>query len=86
MTEPSAVAPARTIAGTHAVTCGCTLEHVGHCSEYVEVDGQFVELQLPESQDFGPMPFCGKEGIKAKVAGELKNGKVIATSFEIIKG
>lgn len=74
------------ISGTHSVTCGCTLEQVGHCSEYIEVDGQYVELQLPESAELGKMPFCGKENLKAVVEGALKDGKVIANTLLIQEG
>lgn len=85
-TAAAASPPDQPVSGTHAVTCGCSLEHVGHCSEWVEVEGTFVELQLPESADLGKMPFCGKHDLKATVEGELKDGKVIATKFELEEG
>lgn len=78
-----AAPPDQKVSGEHAVTCGCTLEAVGHCGEYAEVDGQFVELQLPASSELGKMPFCGKEGLRAKIEGEVKAGRLVASSFEL---
>ena len=74
------------VSGKHAVQCGCTLEHVGHCGEYVEVDGQFVELELPPSSKMGDMPFCGKSNLSATVEGRVVDGKVMASKFEIEDG
>ena len=73
----------KSIEGSHSVTCGCTLEHVGHCSEYVEVEGQYLQLVLPETTDLGKMPFCGKDNLKVSLKGELIDGKVIASQVEI---
>ncbi|MEE9384602.1 MAG: hypothetical protein V3V08_14450 [Nannocystaceae bacterium] len=71
-------------AGMHDVVCGCSLEEVGHCGEYVEMDGKFVELELPDDE-LGPMPFCGKDGLSAKVEGEMHGGKFVAKAFELEK-
>jgi hypothetical protein len=49
----------------------------------VEVDGEYVPLT--GDLDLGPMAFCGKRGLKAQIAGELKDGAFVATSFELIE-
>jgi hypothetical protein len=82
---PAADAAHSHVSGQHAVKCGCALPEVGHCGEYVEVDGKFVELELPASVDLGKMPFCGKEGLRAEVEGELRGGKVVSTKFALVK-
>lgn len=72
--KPAADAP------VHALACGCALEEVGHCGEFVEVDGAFVPLELPV--DLGSMPFCKKDGLKGRVEGAMKDGTFVATAFE----
>jgi hypothetical protein len=70
---------------THDVRCGCALSEVGHCGNYIEVEGQFVELVLPEEKDLGDTPFCGKEELVAQAEGELVDGKFVATTFEYVE-
>ncbi len=65
----------------HDVVCGCVIEDVGVCGEYADVDGKFMELT--GDLGLGSMPFCGKEGLRAKMAGEVKDGKYAVTSFEL---
>lgn len=67
----------------HDVICGCALDHVGHCSEWIHVDDEYLSLQLPEGMDLGPMPFCGQEGLQAAVSGEVVGDTYVATSFEM---
>ncbi|QDU68296.1 hypothetical protein [Engelhardtia mirabilis] len=69
-------------AQTHALICGCALEEVGACGEYIEVDGEFVALEAPI--DLGYMPFCHKDGLQARADGELKDGKFVATTFAMV--
>lgn len=71
--EPAADAP------VHAVACGCALEEVGHCSEWIEVDGEYVALELPV--DLGSMPFCKIDGLKARVEGGVEDETFVATAF-----
>ena len=73
------------VAGSHLGMCGCSIEAIGHCGNYVYVAAVgFVELIHP---DLGVMHFCeAKEmGVTVEVTGELKDGKVVAESFEVIK-
>jgi hypothetical protein len=85
---PDAAAPVAAITTTaasephvHRVACGCSLGQ--SCSNMVEVDGEYVPLT--GDLDLGPMAFCGKRGLKAQIAGELKDGAFVATSFELIE-
>ncbi|MHC4263082.1 MAG: hypothetical protein ACYSWX_11205 [Planctomycetota bacterium] len=65
-----------------AVICGCQIETVHRCSEWVDVDGEWVALELPT--DMGSMPFCGKEGLRANVEGEIVEGTYVASSFALV--
>ena len=77
---PEVTAPAPTAdAQVHAVECGCTVEGVGKCSEYIQVDGEMVPLKLPV--DMGSMPFCGKSGLHARCDGEMVDGVFVASTF-----
>lgn len=69
-------------ASEHAVTCGCVLEEVRHCSEWIDLEGEWVELELP--LDLGSMPFCGKQGLRAKVDGQVEGEAFVATSFAYV--
>jgi hypothetical protein len=77
----AAVAP-KSEAKVYDVACGCSIEAVGHCGEYAMVDGRHVEIK---DHGLGSMPFCGKSGQKAKIAGEMKGDALHATSVEVLK-
>lgn len=79
---PSA-SPPDSRADLHEVKCGCALSDVGTCGEFVEIDGSYVPLELPASSDLGPMPFCGKDDLRARVEGRVQDGRFVATSFEL---
>ena len=66
---------------TRNVTCGCTLEEVGHCGNYIEIESQYVEIANSEELNLGKMEWCGKSGIHAESAGKIKNGKFVATTL-----
>lgn len=70
--------------GEMHVQCGCAIESVGTCGEWIEVDGEMVALVLPDGLDLGAMPFCGKDGLVAKAEGEVQDGKYVATSFALL--
>lgn len=69
-------------ASVHVVQCGCTLDGIGGCGEYIEVEGRFVRLELPV--DMGAMPFCGRDGLRAKVDGALAGEVFVATTFAYV--
>ncbi len=86
--EPQPAAPAAPAAAVegevHDVICGCVLEEVGHCGEYIKIGDKYLELAGDLGLE-GTMPFCGKEGLKAKVTGEVKDGKYHVTSFALVE-
>lgn len=67
---------------TFAAVCGCELADVGKCSEWVEHEGDLVELK---DHGLGSMPFCGKPGSKVKVTGTLQGKTLSASKAELVK-
>jgi hypothetical protein len=70
-------------AKVYDVVCGCAVPEVGKCSEWAVVDGAHVEIT--GDLGLGSMPFCGKTGLKAKIVGTMADGKLAATSLELVK-
>jgi hypothetical protein len=64
--------------------CGCSIEGVGHCGNYILVEGQYVPLIHPK---LGKMEFCAHKakGVKIKVAGMMKDGKYVASQWKLSK-
>jgi hypothetical protein len=68
---------------THAVICGCLVKEIGHCGEYMVMDGRHVEIT---DHGKGSMPFCGKgRELKAKLSGTYVEGKLKASKLEVVK-
>lgn len=63
------------------VKCGCKLE-AKKCSEWAELDGQWI--QLAGEHGMGSMPFCGKEGLKARISGQVEGGKLHLTTIKMV--
>ena len=65
------------------VVCGCALEHVKHCSEWAEVGGGYAKIE--GDLGLGHMPFCGRDGLKAEIAGQIDaEGVFHATSLTLV--
>ena len=64
--------------------CGCSIEGVGHCGNYVMVEGKYVPLIHPS---LGKMEFCKHKaaGVKIKVAGLMKDGNYVAEQWKVAK-
>lgn len=74
-------APAVEVAAEYHAMCGCSIESIGECGNYVEVGGAYVVL---EHESLGVMEFCGDkaDGAQIKIAGAMTDGKFVATSYE----
>jgi len=68
----------------HDAICGHVLEDVGHCGNYVKIDGKYVVLEYPS---LGVMEYCkaGKKGAKVEITGEMKNGKFVASTYRQVE-
>ena len=82
VSTPTTGGEAAVAADVHRVECGCALEEVGHCGNYIEVDGAFV----PVGGDLGlgKMEWCGQTGLHAKVQGEMVGGEFVATELVVV--
>ncbi len=67
----------------HGVKCGCAIEGIGKCGEYVEIGGEYVPIE--GDLGLGLMPFCHKDGLKAKVEGDVRDGKFHFKTFHLLK-
>jgi hypothetical protein len=79
----TAVADATVELAVRNVTCGCTLEEVGHCGNYVEIGSNYLEIANGADLGLGDMEWCGKSGVQAETAGEIKDGKFVATTLAV---
>jgi len=70
-------------AGTYTVACGCSIESVGHCGNYIDLAGNHVEIANSEELGLGGMEWCGKSDVTAEASGEVKDGKFVAASLVI---
>ncbi len=92
--EPTKAAPGATPATTpasvtaelkvHDAMCGCSIEGIGACGNYIKVDDKYVVLEHPS---LGTMDYCGagEKGAKVKVAGAMAGDKFVATAYELVK-
>jgi hypothetical protein len=81
--EQVAVADMDVELATRNAVCGCTLDEVGHCGNYVEIGSQYVALANGEKLGLGGMEWCGKSDVKVETAGEIKDGKFLATTLAV---
>ncbi len=65
----------------HEAMCGCSIEGIGRCGNYIRIGGEFVTLEHPS---LGVMEFCRdkKNGARIKVTGSMVDGKYVATTYE----
>ncbi|MBL8900577.1 MAG: hypothetical protein JNM84_23300 [Planctomycetes bacterium] len=83
--KPEAKALTNEIAtpAVHRAICGHALPEVGHCGNFVEIEGQWVEVLWPE---LGVMEWCrqGKKGAEVEITGAMKDGKFVATALKTL--
>ena len=66
---------------TRKVSCGCAIESIGACGNYVEIDGNFAYIANSTDFGLGSMEWCGKEGVTAESSGELKGDQFYASTL-----
>lgn len=82
-------APANVIAdmavatGTRTVKCGCAVEGIGKCGNYVEIDDQFVMIGNSDELGLGEMEWCGHGDAEAECTGAIKDGKFVAATLTV---
>jgi len=72
---------------THAVMCGCSLPGIGHCGNFVEIDGANYPFnqKMGAGTKLGAMDWCGIEGAKAEIEGEIQDGEFVATFIKKVQ-
>ena len=68
---------------SYTVECGCRIDDVGRCGNYIEIDDQFVEIGNGSDLGLGVMEWCGKGEQTCDAEGTLADGKFVAKSFEV---
>ena len=66
---------------TRNVSCGCALEEVGHCGDYIEIEGRYVAISNWKESGLGAMEWCGQSGVQAESAGRIEEGVFVATTL-----
>lgn len=84
--SPVASASAKFVpAAVREVRCGCKIDGIGKCGNYVSVDGKWLEITNREERGLGVMEWCSADTkVEAEVAGEL-DGKSIRVSSLTVK-
>ena len=82
--QPAGNGDANAEAVVYEAKCGCSIEGVGHCGNYVKIDDKWVEIV---NASLGKMEWCGKKdaGAKVEAVGAMKDGKFVATSVKTIE-
>lgn len=85
-TDADTAAPAAvTVASAERpVMCGCSIESVGHCGNYVQIDGQNYAIANSQELGLGAMAWCGQSGVKATTAGTIVDGAFVATELAVV--
>lgn len=77
------MAPITVASAVRPVACGCAIEGIGHCGNYVEVDGQHYEIANSSALGLGGMEWCGRSGATAQTAGQIVDGRFVATEMAV---
>jgi hypothetical protein len=68
----------------HDVKCGCSIDGVGGCGNYILIDGKYVPMIHPT---LGKMEWCAQKdkGAKVETVGAMKDGKFVAESWKTVE-
>ena len=69
--------------GSHTVQCGCSIDGIGTCGNYIEIDSKFVKISNSDAFGLDAMEWCGQGPTTAEASGAIKDGKFVATSFAV---
>jgi len=71
------------VLATRRVSCGCVLEGIGACGNYVEIEGHYVPVANAADFGLGAMAWCGQEGVTAETSGEIRDGRFHADTLVV---
>lgn len=68
----------------HDVKCGCSIDGVGRCGNYILIDGKYVPMI---HASLGKMEWCAQKdkGAKVETIGAMKDGKFVAESWKTVE-
>jgi hypothetical protein len=77
--------PVALTASTHEVRCGCGIDSIKKCGNYVDVDGTWAQIANPADFGLGKMEWCGEKGhkVEATVAGTVTGNSIELTQLEV---
>jgi hypothetical protein len=71
-------------AAMREVRCGCKIDGIGKCGNYVSVDGKWLEITNREERGLGVMEWCSADSkVEAEVAGELDAKGIRVSSLTV---
>ncbi len=80
------VTPVAIEASMREVKCGCDIDEIGKCGNYVDVDGEWAMISNPKEHGLGAMEWCGaKTTVEATVAGTVTGETIALTQLEVAK-
>lgn len=80
----TAAAPKAVPAAVREVRCGCKIDGIKKCGNYVAVDGQWLEITNPAEHGLGTMEWCrATEKVEATVAGEKVAGGIHVSTLTV---
>ena len=78
------VTPVAVEAAMREVKCGCNIDAIGKCGNYVDVDGAWVMISNPKDHGLGAMEWCSaKTKVEATVAGTREGDVIELTQIEV---
>lgn len=88
-TDPSASQSPMTVVleeSEHEVRCGCKIDGINRCGNYVDVAGEWKEISNREAMNLGKMEWCKEtETVKATVAGTVTADQIEVTKLDVAK-
>ena len=84
-TEAAAAEPVALAEGTHEVRCGCGIESIKKCGNYVDANGSWAQIANPADFSLGKMEWCGEKGhkVEATVAGTVTGDSIELTKLDV---
>lgn len=69
---------------TYEVKCGCSIDAVGHCGNFVMIEGQYIPIL---HERLGKMEWCRQKdaGAKIKASGAIEGGKFVASDWKTVE-
>ena len=66
------------------VKCGCSIDSVGHCGNFIMIGDNYIPMLHP---DLGKMEWCRQKakGAKVEASGAVKDGKFVATAWKTVE-